>query len=231
MNRWPIARYLLTTHYIFLIIIMVGFYAACAVLLTVVALFTEIRISTVDVAGQVVCWLALGYGASSTTLLSTMLVHGRTRREFLREYPVFLLITSVTLAALTAGAYAAEAAVYSAFDWGQKMQDNRIFESASDFPTVYVAYLSMLLIWLTTGAFLGAAFYRWQAGGVLAVPFAAVLVLTGGGFNGFFSLVPGLRTDTPDLAAILLVSLGLAAAAWAMLWYTARDLPLRVRAA
>jgi hypothetical protein len=229
VNRWPIARYLLSTHYVFLLFVLFGFYVACGVLLTVVALLADIRISTVDVGGQVLCWLALGYGASATTTWSTMMVHGRTRREFLTQYPVFLAALTVTAAALIAAVYAGEAALYRAFGWGQTLQDQRVFTSASDFPTVFVTYLSMLLVWLLVGAFLGSAFYRWEGSAVLALIPAAGLVLVAGGFNGFFAIVPALRAETSNLLVILAVTAGLVAVCWALLWGTVRDMSLRLK--
>ncbi|MEV6302047.1 hypothetical protein AB0M02_21715 [Actinoplanes sp. NPDC051861] len=230
MNRWPITRYLLSTHYIFLILILVGFYAACGVLLTTVALLSNISISTVDVAAQVLCWLALAYGTSATTTLGTVLVHGRTRREFLAQYPAYLGLSALTLAALITLVYAGETALYSAFDWPQKLQDHRVYESASDYPVIFVTYLSMLLMWLLAGAVIGAGIYRWEANGiVVTVPFAAVVLLVTGGFNGFFSLVPFLRAGTTDLAVILAVTLVAAAATWAVFHGTVRDVALRIK--
>ena len=231
MSRWPIARYLFSTHYPFLILILLGFYLACAVLLTVVSLLTDVRISTVDASAQVLTWLCLGYGASATSMLSTMMRHGRTRREFLLQYPLFLLALAATAAAVITLVYAGEAAVYRALDWGQELQKHRVYESATDFPAIFVSYLSVLLIWLVVGAMLGTAFYRWEGNAVLVLPIAAVVVLVTGGFNGFFGLVPALRAEDAGLGVILAVTAVAAAAVWAMIFGTVRDISLRTKTA
>ncbi|WP_433833480.1 hypothetical protein ACQP2E_18990 [Actinoplanes sp. CA-015351] len=226
MSRWPILRYLLGSHTIFLLFVMFGVYLFVAVVVAVVAQFTEIRLSGVDVVGQALPWVALGYGATAANLIVTTLVHGRSRREFLMQHPVFQVVTTLLLAALITAAFAIETLVYRSLDWQQKVQEQRFYASASDYPQIFAAHWSMLMTWLMIGVFIGVAFYRWEAAGGLALLPAAAVVLVTGGVNGFFSL-PFARTDLP----LLPLTLAAVAAAYALLWVSARDVPLKTRVA
>ena len=226
MRRWPIARYLFSTHLIFIPLLLVGFYLAAAVLLAVVATITDIRLSAADLGGQILPWFASGYSATASGLLATMLVHGRTRREFLTQYPIFQLLCAPLLAGVTTGVFAVESVVYRALDWTQKVSDQRVYESATDYATIFGAYWSMYLVWMSVGLFFGVAVYRWEAAGGLALLPAAALVIAAGGVSGFFSL-PFARTGL-DLTAVTVVSVAIA---WALLWVSGRDIPLRTRAA
>lgn len=222
MRRLVIARYLFSSHALFLLMFLGAFYLLVAVVIAVAALFTPITLSGVDVAGQVLHWLALGYGYSAAGLLTTMLVHGRTRREFLLQHPLFQFVISAVLAALVTGVYAVEAVVYRAAGWPRKLQDHRIFE-ADDHLLVFTAYWSMLAVCLMTGAFVGAAVLRWEAAGVLALLPAAVLIVYAGAAHGLFSL-PFARIGLGPAAVAAMVVVG-----WALLWPPVRDMPVRIR--
>ncbi|GAA4969145.1 hypothetical protein [Actinoplanes utahensis] len=222
MSRLPIARYLFSSHTLFLIMFLGAFYLLVAVVVAVAALATPITLSGVDVAGQALHWLALGYGYSAATLLTTMIVHGRTRREFLVQHPLFQVVTSAVLAALITGVYALEAVVYRAAGWTRRLQDHRIFE-ATDYPTIFGAYWSMLTVCLMTGAFLGAAILRWETAGALALLPAAVVVVYAGAANGLFSL-PFARVGLDVAVTAVMVAAG-----WALLWSAVRDMPVRIR--
>ncbi|WP_440098515.1 hypothetical protein [Streptosporangium sp. H16] len=90
------------------------------------------------------------------------------------------------------------------------------------------------LAWVVAGALTGAAFYRWQAGGLLSLPFGVALVALGesaiGGnlrlpFFGSildFELTPSVTTALGTGLACLLLGL-------AMTWPLIRDVPLRNR--
>jgi magnesium-transporting ATPase (P-type) len=225
MSRWPIARYLLGTHTVFLLMILFGLYVATAVVIGVVSFFADITLSGADMLSHALPWAAIGYGASTATLLSTVLVHGRTRREFLLQHPIFQVITTAAIAAMITGVFALETVAYRALGWEQKVQDQRIY-SATEYGTIFGAYWSMLLIWLMVGVFFGVLMYRCDAFGLVAIVPAALILITTGGVNGFFSL-PFARTDLP-LAPVTLVAVALA---YAMLWFTARDVPLKTRVA
>ena len=229
MSRWPIARYLFSAHTVFLVLFLGALYLLVGVILAVVAMRGPASISAVDVAGQVLHWLAVGYGYSAVGVLTTMVVHGRTRREFLLQHPVFQLVTTVVLAALITGVYAAEAVLYRAAGWTQAMQGNRVF-AAGDYPMIFLAYTSMLAVCLMTGTFTGVWMARWEGSGAAALIPAAVLLLVAGGANGFFSL-PFARFGADGAPWLVAVSAAAFAVGWVLLWAAGRDLPLRTKVA
>ncbi|GIF45311.1 hypothetical protein [Actinoplanes xinjiangensis] len=229
MSRWPILRYLLSQHLVFLVLFVAGGCLLALLVLPVFLLFTPITMSAVDVGGQVLFWLAAGYGYGAAGLLATMVSHGRTRREFAWQYPVFQLVTAVVLAGLLTGVYAAEALLYRLAGWTRHLQDQRIFD-AGDHLLIFVSYLCMLAICLATGAFVGTAFYRWEGGGVLALLPAAALLAYGGAMTGFFTL-PFARLAISGAPTMLAVTVAAVAAGWALLWASVRDVSLRTRVA
>ena len=233
-RRWPIGHLLLTTHLPFLLLCWAALVALAGLVLAGVAIFGTVRISTMDVGGQILRWLALGYGAHLTfTALPIYLVHGQTRREFLLQTPVYQFVATGVLAGFTTIAYAGESLLYRANRWPQALADDRIYNATTEYPLVFLSYWGMLLVWTLTGLFIGAGFYRLQAGGVLVLPVALVLLVASGLGNGFLSL-PFLELGfgLRDLAipAAVTLSAGCALVAWGLAWAMARDMPLRTRA-
>lgn len=227
MSRWPILRFLTTEHLVFLLLFLAGGYLLAVLVVPVFALWRPVTLSAVDIAGQVVFWLAAGYGYGAAGLLSTVVAHGRTRREFAVQYPVFQLVTAVVLAGLITGVYAGEAALYRAAGWTRNLQDQRIFDSG-DYPLIFVAYLCMLALCLVAGAFTATGFYRWESGGVLVLLPAALLLAGGGTMTGFFDLSlvdPGV-SGAPGVLAV--TAAAMAGGAF-LLWLSVRDVSLRTR--
>lgn len=227
MSRWPILRYLSSEHLVFLILVLAGGYLLAMAVTPVFLLFTPITLSAVDIGGQVLFWLAVGYGYGAAALLATVVSHGRTRREFAVQYPVFQLLTAVVLAALVTGAYAVEAVLYRVTGWTRNLQDQRVFE-AGDYRLIFVAYLCMLALCLMVGAFVATSFYRWESAGVLALLPAAVLLAFGATMTGFFDL-SFTRLGVSGAAGMLAVTAGAVAAGWVLLWAGVRDVSLRIK--
>lgn len=227
MTRWPIVRYLFTNHTPFLLFCLLGLAVIGAVITAVAAALNTITLSVVDLGGQILHWLALGYGFYAATVMSTMIVHGRTRREFTVQHTMFQIGTAALLALPITGLYAAEAAVYRAAGWERGIQDQHVF-AAADYPMIFTAYTGMLALAMLTGAFLGVSFLRGDTAPGWSLPVAAVLILAGGGVNGFFSL-PFARFGLESVPAVAGASVLLVAVAWAALWLAARDVPLRAK--
>jgi hypothetical protein len=229
VSRWPIARYLFSAHTVFLALFLGVLYLLVAVVLAVAVTRGPASVSAVDVAGQVLHWLAVGYGYSSVAVLTTMVVHGRTRREFLLQHPLFQVVTAAVLAALVTGVYAAEAVLYRAAGWQQQMQPHRVFE-AGDHLMIFLSYTSMLAVCMMVGTFTGVWMARWEGSGAVALIPAALLLVYAGGVNGFFSL-PFARFPGAGAPLLVAVTAGIFAVGWALLWAAGRDLPLRNRVA
>ncbi|GAA2533172.1 hypothetical protein [Pilimelia columellifera] len=232
-RRWPIAYLLLTTHLPFLVFCLAGLLVVAGLVLGGVAVFGAVRISALDVGGQLLRWLALGYGYYLLrTMLPMVLVHGRTRREYLCQVPVFQLITTGVLAGATTLGYAAESLLYRAAGWPHQLAEARLYSDTTDHLVIFASYWMMLLGWMATGSFLGAAFYRLRAGGVLALPVALLLLAVNGLSNGVLSL-PFIKLDLlpQDLGVPAALTLGAASTlvAVGLCWLLARDMPLRTR--
>ncbi|HEX8631195.1 MAG TPA: hypothetical protein VF755_23805 [Catenuloplanes sp.] len=232
-RRWPIGHLLFTTHLPFLLLCWAAMMVLAGLVLTGVAIFGTVRISAIDVGGQILRWLALGYGGYLTyNLLPVYLVHGQTRREFLRQAPVFQFVTSAAVAALTTLGYAAESLLYRANGWTQAFTEDRPYTAASQYGVIFLSYWSMLLVWSLTGLFIGAGFYRLQAGGVLTLLLALPLLAVSGLSTGFLNLPfldLGLGLRNPGLPAVVGLSALCAVVALGLAWALARDMPLRTR--
>ena len=233
MNRPSLAitRLLYATQFWFLLLMWVGCVVGVVLIVAGVALFRDITVSGWDQAVQVIRWLALGYGTYLTgRLLSQLIAHGQTRRDFMIHVSGFVTAVSAVLAGLMTVGYLVERLIYRALGWPHKVDDDRLFTSSTDVAPIYISYLVLFLVWTIIGAMLGAAFYRLEAGGALFLPVALVLALGSGmliRFGGLplFSSLPDLR-DLP-LAAIVGLGALIYAAGVGITWALVRDLPVR----
>ncbi|GLY02980.1 MULTISPECIES: hypothetical protein [Actinoplanes] len=228
-RRWPIAHLLLTTHLPFLAVCLAGLILLAWLILGGVSAFGSVRISALDVGGPFLRWLALGYGYHLlATMLPTFLVHGRTRREYLLQVPVFQLVTTAVLAGMTTLGYAAETVLYRAAGWPHQLAQDRLYDNTGDYLLIFGNYWTMLLGWMVTGWFLGAAFYRFQVGGVLALPVALGLLLANA--TGDLPIVDAgqWHQDLGVPVALALAAGGTVVAA-VLCWAIARDMPLHTR--
>jgi hypothetical protein len=235
LRAWRIAPLLLTTHLPFLMLLWVPFVLIVAVLTVGVATFGTITASVWDPAAMFLRWVALGYGLYLTNgLLPMYVAHGQTRRAFLVQVAVFLVVTAAVLAVLVGVGYFLEGILYRAMDWPQAVRPNRAFSSPGQFPLVFAAYWVMFLVWTFTGAFLAAAFYRPGGWGVVAAPLALVLVSASGlafGLNGLPFV--GRFLDAAEVSRPLSLALsgGSLLLGLAMTWVIVRDIPIRNRTA
>jgi hypothetical protein len=161
-------------------------------------------------------------------LLPVYVAHGRTRREFLGSVAVFVAGAGAVLAALLAAGFALEAVLYRIMDLPQRVAPERLFDSPTQYPTIFLNYWAMLVVWTTIGLLLAAGFYRSGGNELLVIAFALAMVAVSGygiGFNGLPFV--GAVVDAADLP--LAGSLGLCLAALlpgtAVTWALVRDLP------
>jgi hypothetical protein len=234
-RTWSIARLLFATQLPFLLLCWVVFAALVLVLTFGIDLRATITRSVWDPAASIVRWFALGYGLYLiNTLLPVYVAHGRTRREFLASVALFVTVGAAVLAALLALGLAMETVLYRAMDWSHAVEPERLFDSAGQYPLVFLSYWAMLLIWTTIGLLLAAGFSR--SGGnelvVIALSLAMVVVTGYGiGFNGlpFVGAVLDVA-DVPLAGTVALCLAGLLPGA-AVTWALVRDIPIRSRIA
>jgi hypothetical protein len=235
VNRWPLTQYLFGAHLPFLLVMLPLYLVGVALFITAFAVFGTVEHSLLDIGSQVLRWIVLGYGIHLTYgLLPVFLVHGQTRREFLVQVPVFLVASSVILAALICLAYWGETALYSAAGWQQRVSDDRLYATTSEYGLVFVSYLAMFIVWLFVGTLIGAGFYRSDLLGLVMLPVALVLVAVAGfgiGFNQLPFVDISFGVDNVSLPATLALCGGSAAVGLALTWAVARDIALRNQAA
>ena len=228
---WSIARLLLATHLPFLALVWVVFVAAVLVLTIGIAVRGDITRSVWDPAVTVVRWFALGYGLFLINrLLAVYVAHGRTRREFLSSVAVVVVVAGAAVAALLTLGFALEAVLYRAMDWPHRVATERLFDSPSQYPLIFVNYWAMLVIWTTIGLLLAAGFYRSGGWELVVLPLALVVVVVTGfaiGFNGLpFVGATVAVADVPLAATLGLCLAGLLPGA-ALTWLLVRDIPIR----
>ncbi|MFG1926928.1 hypothetical protein [Cryptosporangium sp. NPDC048952] len=231
-SRWPILRYFLATHLLFLSFCFGLVVVVIAAVVGVYAIFGTVDLSALDTFGPgwFWRWAALGYGAYLYfTLLPTFLVHGRTRGEYVREVSAYQVVATAVLAALTALAYVGEALIYRAAGWSETFQPGRLFESGTEFGLVFVTYWTGMLVWTLAGSLLGAAVYRFHGGGLLLVPVAVVLLLLNGlNFGRAEPLWIGPEVGVWGTLGLAAVS---SAVAVTLIWSLARNVSVRLRTA
>jgi hypothetical protein len=228
---WSIARLLLATHLPFMALAWVVFVAAVLLLTAGIAVRGTITRSVWDPAVTVVRWFALGYGLFLVNrLLAVYVANGQTRREFLRSVALFVVVAGAALAALLTLGFVLEAVLYRAMDWPHRVSTDRLFDSPTQYPLIFVNYWAMLAIWTTFGLFLAAGFYRSGGWELVVLPVALVLVVVTGygiGFNGLpFIGATVAVADVPLAATLGLCLAGLLPGA-ALTWLLVRDIPIR----
>jgi hypothetical protein len=231
-RTWSIARLLLATHLPFLALVWVAFVAVVLLITAGIAVRGTITRSVWDPAASVVRWFALGYGLFLVNrLLAVYVAHGKTRREFLRSVAVYVVVAGAAVAALLTLGLALESVLYRAMDWPHQIpDDDRMFDSTTQYPLIFVNYWAMLVIWTTIGLFLAAGFYRSGGWGLVVLPLALVVVVVTGygiGFSGLpFVGATVAVADAPLAATLGLCLAGLLPGA-ALTWLLVRDIPIR----
>ncbi|MER5644296.1 hypothetical protein [Streptosporangium sp. NPDC002524] len=226
---------LLGAPLIYTALLWAGFYVLVVLLTVGVAMFGTLRISTWEVATQIPRWLALFLGVSlMREFLPLYIAHGQTRRQFGAQAAVTVVLYAPAFSALITLGYLLEALLYNLLDRPQTLMNAHLFSSPTQVPLIFTEYLVQGLAWMVAGALMGAAFYRWQAGGMLSLPFGVALVVLGESAIGgnlrlpFFSSTLGLPL-TPGVATALAAGLGCLLLGLAMTWPLIRDVPLRNR--
>jgi hypothetical protein len=67
--------------------------------------------------------------------------------------------------------YAIERAVYAVAGWPQALTQSHLYDTASNYPLIFLEFLLLFTVWTAAGAFAGAAIYRnGPANGLFAIP-------------------------------------------------------------
>jgi hypothetical protein len=201
-----------------------------------IAIWGEIDRSVWEEAGGIVRFFAAGVvGWLVYRYLPVYVAHGVTRREFMKKLTVFTVVLSALLGALAALGFALERLVFSVADWPQELTDEHVFDSATELPTILLAFWLAFLVWTAVGAIIGAAIYRQDDGwGLLALPVCLVLLIPAGFATGTTDLsfldrlfVDAVDEPTDSLVLVVAACLASAAAGLSFAWALIREMPIR----
>ncbi|GAA3014758.1 hypothetical protein [Streptosporangium longisporum] len=212
-----------------------GFYVLVALITIGVAIFGTLRISGWEVATQIPRWLALFIGVSLIReFLPLYIAHGQTRREFGAQAAVTVVLYAPAFSALITLGYLLESLLYGLLGRPQTLTSVHLFSSPTQVPLIFTEYLVQGLTWMVAGVLMAAAFYRWQAAGMLSLPFGIALVVLGESAIGGNLRLPfftsALDFDlAPSVPMALGVGLGCLLVGLALTWPIIRDVPLRNR--
>ncbi|GAA2262428.1 hypothetical protein GCM10009853_014440 [Glycomyces scopariae] len=245
--RLPTRRYALGAGFALEGLKYFRYWLIAAVILSValplfIAQFNDIRLSAWFYAANVGKWFTAFVGGGFVySLVPNMIAAGLTRRELAVSMGVFGLLWSALLGAIAFAGLVAERYLYGALDWSHGIDAHDVIApigSLGDTVALGASYPLLYLVYFAAGTVIGAASYRWEASGwLLLVPIVPIVFSLD---NGLFDTEPvgpgwagflGLFMDGWDrrliVAAIVLATAGLAAAAYRLLI----DVPLRSKQA
>jgi hypothetical protein len=226
---------LLAANLYFAGIIWVAFYVVTTLITVGIAVFGTLTNSVWEGATQLPRWFALFVGvALIREFLPLYIAHGQTRKQFGAQAAVTVALYAPALSALLVLGYLLETLLYNVAGWSQELARPHLFAAPTQVPLVFIEYLVELLAWIVAGAFMAAAFYRWQGGGLLSVPLGVGLIVLGEAAVGAELRLPFVHlplgvVSMPTVLTALAVGLGCFLLGLAMTWTVIRDVPLRNR--
>ena len=235
-DRWVLARHRLRDDTLGVVLLWAGFAVFVFAMVFAIAIFRPIEVSGWETGSQIPRWFAGAVGIYLTAVyLPLYIAHGYTRRESARQLTVATVGTITVMAGLMTLGYAIERAIYAVAGWPQTLTQSHLYDTASNYPLVFLEFLLLFTVWTAAGAFAGAAIYRNPANGLFAIPVGIVMIgLAEAVLNpGFFELVTalagwlGLAPDGVSVPAAIAITLGSLAVALPATWWLVRDLPLR----
>lgn len=209
-------------------------FVLATVIVFIVSIFTEIRISAWGVVGSIAPWyIAIMSGWIVYIQVPIFVAHGRTRKSGYREWLNTGLAMAPLGAILMTIGFLLERGVYSLAGFSTEAESARFFTGGNDLFTVLYQYLLTFGVWFALGGFVGGALYRSEDLGWLSIPLAIGVASLTGFWNhtggGFFAVtrrfVPGINTES------LALDLGLSAIGVAIgvyfTWKLVQDVALR----
>lgn len=199
-----------------------------------IAYFSDVTESVWVSASNIASWyVAFMCGYVIYQSVPMFIAHGRTRRDTAIEAVIFLTSFAAAAALLITAGYLIEYGIYEIAGWPRDMPDDHLFTSHGDVLAIFWEYWLSYLVWAVSGGLVGAAFYRYQSNGWLALIPAAILVSLAGvnsgtQFMGFIlRWLPSVETSSP----LLFTSLAIASFVIGLVltWPFIRDLPIHNR--
>jgi hypothetical protein len=223
---------LLAANLWFALVLWAGFLGFVAAVTVGVAVFGSVSQSAWELAAQLPRWYALFAGVALVReFLPLYVAHGQTRRQFGAHAALTVTVFAPFLSALLVTGYLLETGLYGLAGWPQTLGRAHLFTEATQAHLVFLEYLVEFLAWIVAGSFVGAGFYRWQAGGLLTIPVGIGLIVLAENALGREPLLPLVRSLIVDLPQSLVLTTGLGLATFLLglllSWAIIHDMPLR----
>jgi hypothetical protein len=194
--------------------------------------FGTLNGSVWDPISSISYWYAAFIGGYAMyELLPKFVAHGRTRRDSAIEMAILGVIHALVLALVITVGFAIERGVFDLFGWPQGTPEDRMIDSFTNYPGIFLESLMSLAVWTVAGALIGMGFYRDSGRGSMAIVITIVLgallsAATGASNGPLMFMVESLGDGwgTPLVVVMSLVSLVVATV---VTWIYARDVPLR----
>ncbi|MFI6905911.1 hypothetical protein ACIBKY_31930 [Nonomuraea sp. NPDC050394] len=209
-------------------------YLAIVIVITLaIHFFGNLTQSVWEQATQLPRWMVLFVGVAMVRqFLPLFIANGQTRRQFGFQAAITTALYTPFAALLMSAGYLVERLLYTIIGRPQTLERAHLFADPTQAPLVFVEYTVEFMAWIAAGMFVGAGFYRWQAGGLLTIPVGVGLVVLGLSAVGNRFGVPlsafsiGFELSAGPLVA-LVMGLGTFALGLLLTWSVIRDTPLR----
>lgn len=235
-RTWTFPRRMLDDLIGLTLIVWAGYVVVIAGIIVGIATFGAISNSVWEQAIGLARWYVLFIGAYvAYDRLPLHITHGQTRRDFSIQTVIFVVLFTAASAVLTAIGFLLEIGLYRLNDWPRDLSNDHLFSSSGQLGLILTEYWLAHLVWTAVGAFLGAAFYRSDEAGFLAIvpaliPIAAADIALGASW-GPVGFVLGRFFDpgAPPIAAAISIGVASFVLALAMAWPVVRDIPIRTK--
>lgn len=231
---WRFPRLLLEDHLALALMIWAGFVVEVMAVAIGIAFFSDVTGSVMVVASSFAAWhVAFLTGYVAYRHVPRFIAHGQTRRGAGIQLATFMGVFAAIDALLITISYLIEYGFYALASWPRDLSGEHLFSSHLDAGMIFAEYWLIFLVWAAAGGLVGVAFYRYGAGGWLALVPAGILMCLAGVNSGqaFMRFVlqslPAIETTSPALFTVLALASFLVAIA--MTWSIVRDVPLRTR--
>lgn len=231
---WSFPKKLTIDLSAFTVLVWIGFVIVISAISIGIDRWGNLNQSVWEHAWQIPPWFVLFMGvALATDHLPLQLTHGKTRRDFMIEASIFIGVFSAFAGLLQTLGWVVERGLYAVLDAEQRLEEQAIFASATDYPLIFLEAWIVMLIWCAAGLFIAASWYANNEEGLAAI-IPALLIATivefslGASWGPIGGLVRRLfDPDQPPLAITIAAGLLGLAALLAMTWRVVRTIPIR----
>lgn len=231
---WRFPRPIIEDHIALAAMLWAGFMVVTIGVAVGIAYFSDVTGSVLEPASNFVSvYVAFMVGYMVYQSVPMFIANGRTRRDTAIETVIFMVTFAAAVAFLMTAGYLIEYVIYGIAGWPRDISGNHLFASHTDVLAIFSESWLTCLVWAAAGGFVGAACYRYDAAGWLALIPAGLLVSLAGISSGpqlmgvVLRRLPSIETSSPLLFTVLTITSFVIALA--LTWPILRDLPIRNR--